>query len=613
MKRTIGNIIAYKSMSVFNGFEWPKIKRFRAMKNNYFIVVGTGILMLLFTVGCTSLIEPDYIGNEEDEDIWSNSKYAHGVLDKVYDWINDNELGFYGIEDDYLSDNSVQNNDITRFATGGASASYYPLGEWDFHYRNIININQYLEYGLDLAITIADTISTSRVPEKNYRFGEAHFLRAWSESELLKQYAGPADAAKTEMLGIPLLRKVYTTEEILEIPRSTYETCIEAIISDLDTAIKYCPFAYDGSTAITALQYKGRATQRAALALKSRLLLFAASPAYNTTNDVTKWERAASAANDAIMMDGGLLDLGNINDENNEEDLDVIWKTLLVKNNNMENNHFPPSFYGSGRCNPSQNLVDAFLMADGTPITSPLTSYNSEYPYQNRDERFEKFIVFNGDSLYGYKAVETYIGGADTKGILRNDATRTGYYMKRFTVDAATDSDPRVKDGKSTSGFRFVRLLDREEIFLNFAEAANEAGSDPLTALPGMDFSAYDVFKKVRQRGGSTSLLYTEYLVRTGQLTKEVLRDIIKNERRIEFAFRGFRYWDLRRWLEPLSVINEPIKGISIVRDVSLGVELFEYNEIIVENRNYLENTYYGPLPYDEVFKSDVLVQNYGW
>ncbi len=582
------------------------------MKNNFYKVVCAGILMSLFAVGCTDLLEPQYVGNEETEDVWANSKYAHGVLDKVYDWLNDNERSYYGIEDDYYADNAIQNNSVTRYATGGASASYYPLGKWDYYYRNIININQYLEYGLELPIKVADTIPTNRIPEKLFRFGEAHFLRAWSESELLKQYAGPTDATKSVMLGIPLLRGVYSTTEIPLIPRSSYEDCIDAILSDLDTALAYCPFYYDGST-LTPVQYKGRATQRAAWALKSRLLLFAASPAYNTTNDIAKWEQAAAAAYDAIMMDGSLLDLGDLNDENYEVHIDVIWKTLLVKNNNMENEHFPPSYYGSGRCNPSQNLVDAFPMADGTPIADAASSYDPNNPYQNRDARFDKFIVYNGDPFYGYKTIQTYIGGADAKGGLRNDATRTGYYMERFTVDAATDSDPRVKDGKSTSGSRFVRMLDREEVYLNFCEAANEVGASPTVALPGMDFSAYEVFQKIRVRGGSEALQFTDSLASNGLLTKDLFRELVKNERRIEFAFRGFRYWDLRRWLEPLSIINEPIKGMEITRDASMGVELFEYNEQIVESRRYRENTYYGPLPYDEVYKSDALVQNYGW
>ncbi|HKK64000.1 MAG TPA: RagB/SusD family nutrient uptake outer membrane protein, partial [Bacteroidales bacterium] len=160
---------------------------------------------------------------------------------------------------------------------------------------------------------------------------------------------------------------------------------------------------------------------------------------------------------------------------------------------------------------------------------------------------------------------------------------------------------------------KFVRLLDKEEIYLNFAEAANEAGADPLAALPGFDFSAYDVLLKVRERGGDDATIFLDYLERTGQLTKEKFRELVKTERRIEFCFRGFRYWDLRRWMEPLEVINEPVKGMEITYDTSLGVEIFDYKERVVESRNYSENTYYGPLPYEEVHESESLVQNYGW
>ncbi len=252
-------------------------------------------------------------------------------------------------------------------------------------------------------------------------------------------------------------------------------------------------------------------------------------------------------------------------------------------------------------------------MANGTPISETQSAYDPANPYIERDERFEKFIVHNNDPLYGFKTVQTYIGGADAKGGLRNDATRTGYYMQRFTTDVATDSDPRSDAGKSTGNRAFVRLLDKQEVYLNFAEAANEAANNPTELLPGNTFSAYDVFKKIRIRGGENALDYTNLLVDEGDLTKSEFREIIKNERRIEMCFRGFRYWDLRRWLEPIELINEPIKGVVIERTVADSTETFSYSESIVEYRRYQPNTYYGPLPYAELAKSNVLTQNKGW
>ena len=584
------------------------------MKKNNFKLLLISIVLSGFVIGCSDVLEPPYVGYIEDGDIWKNSRYAHGVLNKVYDNIYDNRTTFYGIENDYYSDNAVENNSVTRFATGGANASYYPIGMWDFHYLNIIQINQYLKYGVNIPFDSSDSIANAPVVEKGYRFGEAHFLRAWSESELLKQYAGPTDAEKTQMMGIPLLRDVYENSEIANIPRSSYDACVESILNDLDTAIAYCPFKYDQSSGDNALQYKGRATQRTALALKSRLLLQAASPAFNVNNNVEKWKEAAMAAYDAIIMDGSLKNLGYLGDENDDEHLDVIWKTRsITRSNDIENSHFPPSYYGSGRCNPSQSLVDAFPMADGTPITEAGSGFDPSNPYEGRDERFDKFIVHNNDPLYGFKTIQTYVGGADAKGGLRNDATRTSYYMQRFTTDVATDSDPRRNEGKSTGNRAFVRLLDKQEVYLNFAEAANEAGNSPTELLPGTTFSAYDVFKKIRDRGGVDAIQYTETLVANGQLSKDKFREIIKNERRIEMCFRGFRYWDLRRWMEPLEVINESITGMVIERNIANDVESLTYSEEVVEYRRYLPNTYYGPLPYEEVAKSSALTQNYGW
>ncbi len=583
------------------------------MKKNRFTYAILGVLFAMGFISCSDVLEPSYLGWEDDEDIWESINYTHGVLDKVYDNINGIRTDLYGVEYDYYTDNAVQNNQETRYAMGGDNASYYPLGQWDFHYLNITQINQYLENGLEIAISPQDTVAGDPVDEKLFRYGEAHFLRAWAESELLKQYAGPTDAANTEMMGIPLLRGEYTTDEIKEIPRSTFDQCVEAIINDLDTAIKYCPFAYDGSSTLLSIQNKGRATQRTAIALKARVLLLAASPAFNLSNDLTKWNDAALAAYDAIMMDGGLDDLGSLSDWNNETHTDIIWKSYSSKNNNMENSHFPPSYYGNGRCNPSQNLVDAFPMANGCPIDDSNSEYKSYKPYDNRDARFDQFIAYDGDPFYGYKTLQTYEGGDDAKGGLRNDATRTSYYMQRFTSDVATDSDPRGTEGKSTSAITFVRLLDRQEVYLNFIEAANESESDPKANLAGTTFSAYDVFQKVKARGGADAMFYTDSLLNNGLLTQSTFREIIKNERRIEFCFRGFRYWDLRRWMEPLTVINEDLIGMKIERDISSGVEIYNYTKETVEYRRYRENTYYGPLPYTEVAKSNALIQNYGW
>jgi len=583
------------------------------MKKNIIKLLFTSMVITSAIISCSEVTDPLYLGYIEDEDVAENSSYAYGILDKVYDNINDEDERLYGIEDDYYTDNAVYNSYEQSYATGNASASNYPVGLWDFHYLNIVHVNKFLyDNVVDLPYSRLDTAADYRDTEVGYRYGEAHFLRAWSESELLKQYGGPTDAAKTQMMGIPMLRDIYDADEIVEVERASFDDCVQMIINDLDTAIKYCPFKYDGSTDKTLVQGKGRATQRTAKALKARVLLLAASPAFNISGETSKWMDAALAADAAILMDGGLDDLGTLEDENVDDHDDVIWKTEYSKANNMESTYFPPSFYGNGECNPSQNLVNSFPMADGTPITES-DEYNAYNPYESRDERFEKFIIHDGELLYDYKVIETYVGGDDAIGGLRTDATRTSYYMQRFTVDAAADGDPRVSDGKSDNGGTFVRLLDRQEVYLNYVEAVNELETDPLIAPAGLNYSAYEVFQKVKIRGGANALTYTDSLANNGLLTQDVFREIIKNERRIEFCFRGFRYWDMRRWMEPMTVINAPVEGLTITRDVSSGVELVDYATKDVEQRNYPSNTYYGPLPYSEVAKSKQLIQNYGW
>jgi hypothetical protein len=133
------------------------------------------------------------------------------------------------------------------------------------------------------------------------------------------------------------------------------------------------------------------------------------------------------------------------------------------------------------------------------------------------------------------------------------------------------------------------------ELFLIYAEAANEAWGPDGTGTHA--YSARSVIAAIRKRAGITQP--DNYLASVA--TKDDMRKLIRNERRLELSFEGFRFWDLRRWKEPLTV---PAKGVVINNNV--------YTINTVENRQYADFMYYGPIPYGEALKAN-LQQNKGW
>ena len=154
----------------------------------------------------------------------------------------------------------------------------------------------------------------------------------------------------------------------------------------------------------------------------------------------------------------------------------------------------------------------------------------------------------------------------------------------------------------STGKKHFGARIRYTEIFLAYAEAANEAAG-PKTAVGGANYTAYDVIKAIRQRAGvgGKDDPYLEECAKS----QDAMRELIRNERRLELCFEGFRFWDLRRWKVDLSKLNETVKGMEVKNNV--------YKVVDVETRNYKDYMYYGPIPYSETLKFDALIQNQGW
>ncbi|MEL7119066.1 MAG: RagB/SusD family nutrient uptake outer membrane protein [Bacteroidota bacterium] len=341
-------------------------------------------------------------------------------------------------------------------------------------------------------------------------------------------------------------------------------------------------------------RWRNRFSGNAARALKSRVELYAASPAYNASG--VSWENAAQTAGQFIADAGGL---GIVADEGltfyrSSSNADIIWANSRSNKLSWEEANSPPSVFGRGETNPSQNLVDAFPMSNGYPITDQNSGYNANVPYSGRDNRFNQYIVYNGSNYKG-NVINTY-EGAEIDGINSLvTSTRTGYYLRKFM-----DENVNLAIGARTQTQHHYTHLRFTEVLLNYAEAANEAygpDSDP----NGYGFTARDVISALRGRAGISQP--DDYLMSLA--SEENFRDLIRNERRIELAFEGHRFWDLRRW-EEVSTIQEPIKGIFFAADQ------FNFEIRDIENRAYQDYMIYGPIPLDELLRYDIK-QNRGW
>jgi hypothetical protein len=504
---------------------------------------------------------------------------------------------------DYYTNNVVKSTGAEREAVSGATAEMSPVsGEWSNSINNIFTINEYFEFGFSGLKYDAYSETLSDALLRRLR-GEAFGLRAYYKWLLLKNFAGPS-AIDGTMLGIPNIDDLLTEEEAKNLSRSTYMESYNNINKDLDSAYAYIDvLRYSGNGDVDGVNQTSRISREMIWALRARMAVFAASPAYAQIS----WEDAAQIAYNAIVeIDGGglkpLKEYDNFGDLSNE---DHLWRRSFSQNGNLEKEYYPPSLFGKGTGNPSQNLVDAFPDSNGYPIGNPSSIYNGVNPYQNRDGRFERFIFYNGQNDFRNAYIEAFSGGKDANGGMRKQGTRTGYYIKKYlSNDVNLDSD---QSGASDSAYKVYAIFSRTGLYLDFAEAAIEAygvnGNDGTMA-----FSAKEALSQIRNRKdtGITNDLYID-------IADDFLasfRSLIRNERRLEFAFEGEYFYDVRRWKMSLDELNTPVMGVEVNK---VGDDAFTYQEKEVEARNFTERMYYNPIPRNKVLTSNALIQNAGW
>lgn len=581
----------------------------------YIKYLTIGLMATTMLASCADILDKKPLTEISDNDLWSDPALLKAFVNSRY-----NQVGVNGAES--MQSSIVDETELTwlrgcethNFARlsptdlGRMNGAWWGWDNrsWSTKWTNISNCNIFFER--------VDNVGFTDEAEKTKLVGQVRFIRAFEYWDLIARWGA-----------MPIITKSFSIndrEEIVGQKRNTYKECIDFLVSELDQAAKELPANWSGDD-------YGRATSVAALALKSRILLYAASPLMNedvkipevgyTTPEPDRWQKAAKAATEALdAAQNAGYELYNLNGDPsknyqlifmdntaaNKETLFARMGTSSAEGESISScdQYNNPNGYGGwgGNC-PLQELVDAYeVVKDG--VASKFDWNNPEEkanPYANRDPRFYATILYDG-AKWMTRNVETYFdvdnngtiigGGKDTK--YGNDswnASPTGYNMKKF-----------MDEGYALNSWNFCARnwihLRMAELYLNKAEALYNIGDEE---------GAREALKPVRERAGMPAIT----------ATGADLLEAIKHERRIELAFEEHRYFDVRRWKEAPKYFGSTVHAITIKKypDGKKTYEVDKLRSDVGGDRKWDDKMYWLPITKAEMDKNPNLVQNPGY
>ena len=442
---------------------------------------------------------------------------------------------------------------------------------WGAAYTSIRSINIFFDHIEEAPVEVS---------MKNRMIGEMKFIRSYVYANLIWRYGG-----------VPLITNVFDLNQDYAVSRASYADCVDFIVKELDEAMVLLPAKMESEN-------QGRASGDACKALKARVLLYAASEQNNPDHSKEKWEKAKEATEAVLNTDYSLCaDYQSIFLQDNSE---IIFARYFTQANSTDFMLFNGRNGSNGWTgeNPTQNLVNAYEMKNGElpylneelPLqVNPASGYDEENPYVGRDPRFEASILHDG-SMWAGRETEMWHGGLDSpeSSIGSWNASKSGYAFKKFMVESIPPTGSSVKPENPWIYFRLT------EFYLNYAEIMYELGDEE---------TAREYINKVRGRQS----------VQMPPVTASglELRDKIRNERRVELAFEGHRFFDVRRWKIADQTESKALLAIDIQKSED-GNKIYETTLLL--NRVFLDQHYLLPIPRAEVDKSNgCLVQNPGY
>ncbi len=592
------------------------------MKNKIYIV----LIGLSFTLWSCNDYEDVPVEKHTLEYVFSTTDSlgidAMKYLNGVYSVLRTTSYGHNRVGGDYLdaaTDDAItsitSNNTITKLSRGQYTASARVTDmAWGEYYTGIRRANTFIN-NID-RVPLKETFNNHKaqnIPMNRAWKAEARFLKAFYYFELLKRYGA-----------VPLIGNIpYELDEPIELPRNTFEECVNYITSELDAikdSLRSAPIANINNDGHVV-------TAGAAMALKSRVLLYAASPLFNqsplaannpnvgyTEYKAERWQKAADAAKTFIEDWGPDGRYGGYALMNDYREVFLQYYSGNAKevifhvqgssgNKDVETANGPYGYSGNAKGNartsPTQDLVNSFPMKDGIPIgQSPKYTYSfNSSMYDNRDPRLNYTVLHQG-SHWLSSTLATYEGGRSNPTGTSETKTKTSYYMSKFMG--------KFENTVEYSGVTRNWVLFRyAEILLNYAEAQNEADLAAGKTAPNQD--VLKAIRDLRKRAGIDGDDGTYGIPNNATCLQ--LQQTIRNERRIEMAFEEQRYWDIRRWKIAEDVFSKPIKGLVI----TLIAGNMQFLEKDVLDMKFDTRRYLYPIPYSEVNKNSNMVQNPMW
>jgi hypothetical protein len=546
------------------------LHKIKALAFIYKSMMIASLVICLFSCS-KNVMDKKPLNSYSDAVVWQDSTLIKAFVNNVYRSMPTGNfgglptyLGCFTDEEEVIGDGFD-----AVFNAGNVTPSNIigtPLDYWGPYYGVIGKCNIFL-----------DRIQQSGIAEplKKQLTGEIKVLRAYAYFRLISFYGG-----------VPVIKKPLTLADDLKIARSSYDECSAFIITELDEAIAMLPLTY-------AAADQGRITKGAAMSIKSRTLLYAASPLNNSANDKTKWQKAADAAKAVIDLNVYSLysDYKNLFLRAAAYNSEIIWQrpynNLVDFEIAVEVALYPPGSNGRSQTSPIHNVVADYETVNGLlPQDDP--SYNPQNPYVNRDPRLNASILYDS-ALFKGRRIQIFTPGGIDADIAGSTVPRPGYYLRKF--NDTTIVDP-INTRIGNTPWTFFRYA---EILLNYAEASYFLGDET---------NARTYVNKVRSRPGVLMPPVTESGI--------ALLKRIQNERRIELAFEGHRFFDVRRWKIAPQVLNVNAKKMSVIKNTVTGVRTYTVVDLLPA-RAFSDKNYLLPIPQTEIDRDPSLIQNPGY
>lgn len=520
------------------------------MKNKWFLFSLS--LLSILIIGCKdSMLDFQPKDRYTEGNFWVSESSAERYLTGCYAVLRNS--GLYGGDatplweetvtpNAYNKDNSASWNTIAvglhSSSTGGIISA-----RWSHSYAGIGRCNSLIQR--------VDEVPMDESAKDRMK-GEALYLRALFYFNLI-----------TYWNDVPLITDPPNPAEQSELLRNKRSEVVVQMLDDLDKASKLLPISYSSNDI-------GRATKGAALTLKAKILLFEASPLFNEKQDGEKWKAAADAAKEVIELAGEAQydlypDYRGLFLPENENNTEVIFDVQFIFPDLGNSFDLINRQYNNNA--PTLDLVNAYSMKNGLPITDPSSGYDSENPYANRDPRLKATVVYPGDMYMGEVVSNTRFA-------------ITGFGLKKYGIYTESKPNPDLADLKAGQSFTNYIVLRYADVLLMYAEATNE--------YSGPDNSVFEAVNRVRKRAGMPDVPNT--------LSKSEVRKAIQHERRIEFAGEGYYYNDIRRWKLAEEVMNSGV---------------YTWDNKIIEDRSFNpQRDYWWPITQNELDLNVNLEQN---